>query len=554
MSSSSTADLKDRRLLALQAAETARSRSLRRGISSVSFDFLADADQQETEELDHLTQALSRKSDELVDLMSRNSDRSAIHEHEVKIDQLENELEALRSRLEERSPMYSAVQSPHEFDLDEFRTTALSRDDLLLEYSLGSERSYLWLVSKDDFEAYSLPPRADIETMAAALTALLNANAAQEGESFTQQQARIKEARLRLPSLAHELSSMILGPIAEKLHGKRLIVVPDGKLNYFPIGALPIPNSDSDDPIILTNEVIYQPSAQTYALLKNVGKARANDRTKDLLVFSDPVFSTSDERLTGINVGLTKAVSPEERLRFRFVDSFSSLSRLRASRTEAETITKAVGTSDLFTGFDATRERLLSTNLSNYRVVHLATHGFLDMERPELSSLIFSRYDQRGSRINESIRLNDIYSMKLNADLVVLSACQTGTGKEVKGEGVIGLDNAFLQVGARSVVSTLWQVEDNATNELMKEFYTRMVSDGMSPSAALRAAQIKLFRDPQFHSPFFWAAFTVHGDALSTILFERDHTRLLLGVAAALVFGLIGSIWLVRRRYRTLNV
>jgi CHAT domain-containing protein len=150
--------------------------------------------------------------------------------------------------------------------------------------------------------------------------------------------------------------------------------------------------------------------------------------------------------------------------------------------------------------------------------------------------------------------MHDIYSMKLNADLVVLSACQTGTGKEIKGEGVMGLNTAFLQAGARSVVSTLWQVEDNAANQLMKEFYGRMVSDGMSPSAALRAAQIKLYQYPQFRSPFFWAAFTVHGDAATATPFKRDHTKLVISISAAVALGLVGFILLRRRRYRTSKV
>jgi CHAT domain-containing protein len=173
---------------------------------------------------------------------------------------------------------------------------------------------------------------------------------------------------------------MILGPVAEKIKGKRLIVVPDGKLNYFPISALPMPGSESDDPILLTNEVIYQPSAQTYALLKKIGKGRKDERTRDLLVFSDPVFNPADERLTGVEVAAEKP--DEQQYRFRLVESFSSLSRLPASKTEAETVSSAVGGSDLFMGFDATRDRLLNTDLSDYRVVHLATHGFLDPERP----------------------------------------------------------------------------------------------------------------------------------------------------------------------------
>lgn len=533
---------------ALTLVERMRSRTLVEAIGIRGLN--ADEQNIDNQRLREVVFSLNASKDELQSIISRNAESSEIQSAENKVLLLSREFDEVLA--DEKANIFG-LQNLNRAALGADDLAALlQNDDLLIEFFFSETKSYVWVISSTALAAYELPSRKLIEKQIERLEELMNARKPQPNENFADRQARVAQADLEYLALARAVSNMILGPVAEKIKGKRLIVVPDGKLNYFPISALPMPNSESDDPILLTNEVIYQPSAQTYALLKKIGQERKDERTKDLLVFSDPVFNPADERLTGIEVAAEKP--DEQQYRFRLVESFSSLSRLPASKTEAETVSSAVGGSDLFMGFDATRDRLLNTNLSDYRVVHLATHGFLDPERPELSSLVFSRYDQTGKQIDESIRMHDIYSMKLNADLVVLSACQTGTGKEIKGEGVMGLNTAFLQAGARSVVSTLWQVEDNAANQLMKEFYGRMVSDGMSPSAALRAAQIKLYQDPQFRSPFFWAAFTVHGDAATATPFKRDHTKLVISISAAVALGLVGFILLRRRRYRTSKV
>jgi CHAT domain-containing protein len=532
---------------AFQTSERSRSRRIFESISSARWSIGERNDLRRADS--DLRISINAKSDLLVSMFSNNSDRAAVEKVESELNDLQHKLEDSVGRLKSADPLYAAVTEHAIGAGPDIRSTGLAENDALIEFYLGDTASYAWVIRDGLLSAVLLPSRSIIEAKVLEVNSLLQSRKPATDESIEAYQSRIRQTESGYTLAARELSNMILGPMAEKIKGKRLIVVPDGKLNYFPISALPSPGSESDDPLLLTNEVIYQPSAQTYALLKEIGQERKNELAKDLLVFSDPVFNPADERMTGIDV----AQSSTQPYRFRLVESFSSLSRLPASKTEAETVTRAVGRSDLFMGFDATRDRLLSTNLSDYKVVHLATHGFLDPERPELSSLIFSRYDQTGNPIDESIRMHDIYSMKLNADLVVLSACQTGTGKEIKGEGVMGLNTAFLQSGARSVVSTLWQVEDNAANELMKEFYAKMVGEGMSPSAALRAAQIKLYNDPQFRSPFFWAAFTVHGDAATATPFKSDNSRLMMGIASLAILSL-AAIFFFRWRHRTSKV
>jgi CHAT domain-containing protein len=241
---------------------------------------------------------------------------------------------------------------------------------------------------------------------------------------------------------------------------------------------------------------------------------KSSAASKNLLIFSDPVFSAGDSRLANNKRdenATTEAVSSES---FRFAESLNLLPRLNASKDEADSIINIVGSSksQAFSGFSANRQQLLNSNVSDFKIIHFATHSLVNEERPELSGIVLSRFDEKGEKLDEFVRLQDIYAMNLNNDLVVLSACNTGNGKEVKGEGLMSLNNAFLQVGAKSVLSSLWKVDDNATKELMKDFYQGLASEKMTTAEALRQAQIKLAKNPQYKSPFYWAAFTIQGD------------------------------------------
>jgi CHAT domain-containing protein len=164
------------------------------------------------------------------------------------------------------------------------------------------------------------------------------------------------------------------------------------------------------------------------------------------------------------------------------------------------------------TDFRASRATVLNADLGQYRYVHFATHGVLDSERPGLSALVLSMVDEQGRPQDGFLRANDIYNLKLPAELVVLSACQTGLGKEIKGEGLVGLTRGFMYAGAARVVVSLWSVNDKATSELMAKFYERMLKRGERPAAALRAAQVEMWKQRQWQSPYYWAAFTMQGE------------------------------------------
>jgi CHAT domain-containing protein len=236
-------------------------------------------------------------------------------------------------------------------------------------------------------------------------------------------------------------------------------------------------------------------------------------------VFADPVFERDDPRVG--RAAARRAAGPATRGAIddavdtgREPGDRLSFPRLLASRDEAEAIVAAAppGSAVAALGFDATRERATSADLARFRIVHFATHAMLDRHRPELSGIVLSMVDERGRARDGFLHLEDIYNLRLPAELVVLSACNTGLGKDVRGEGLVGLTRGFMYAGTARVVATAWRVDDEATAALMKAFYIRMFSGGLSPAAALREAQLEIAADRRWRSPYYWAAFMLVGE------------------------------------------
>ena len=192
-----------------------------------------------------------------------------------------------------------------------------------------------------------------------------------------------------------------------------------------------------------------------------------------------------------------------------------NLSRLSATRWEAEQITSLVPAKNrlLALDFAANRETATSAELSQYQIVHFATHALLDTRRPELSGIVLSLVNKEGDEQDGFLRAHEIYNLKLPAELVVLSGCRTGLGKEVRGEGLIGLTRGFMYAGAKRVAVSLWKVEDKPTAELMARFYKRMLGqEKLSAAAALRAAQLEMWKDKRWSLPYYWAGFMLQGE------------------------------------------
>ncbi len=318
----------DLRRRALQLAEQACGRSMLENLALSDVDSMADADAATVKREKEIRASLNSKSDKLTNLLNRNADKIDIDRVDGEVNELQHRFEELKAELKQKSPVYSAIKDPPPFDLVDFQANVLDEDSVLLEFSLGKEESYLWLIGKSEFEAYVLPPRDEIESRVEMLRGLMSDREPRPSEAIEVYQARVAESDARYRIASAELSSMLLGQAVDRLKGKRLIVVADGGLHYFPISALPMPNSGSDQPILMTNEVVYQPSAQTLSMLKKLRPASGQTARRDLLLFSDPVFSASDERLSGVELAAADTNSSTGN-NFRFVESLDSLGRLK---------------------------------------------------------------------------------------------------------------------------------------------------------------------------------------------------------------------------------
>ena len=407
----------------------------------------------------------------------------------------------------------------------EIQQQLLDDNTILLEYELGLERSYLWTVTRDGVLSYQLPSKEIIETQARRVYELLTARQPAANLTLGQQRAREKAADLQYQKEAGVLSSMLLGPAAGQLGSKRLLIVADGALQYVPFSVLPTPaitTTQTDlKPLILDHEIVSLPSASVLAALRRE-LADRKPAAKTVAVLADPVFETDDARVKlRIPSGTTGVASPastatlKRALRsVRGDDGSVKLQRLLFSRDEAEAILSLTSNQSNLEALDfrANRTLAMSDELSKYRIVHFSTHGLLDSKRPELSGLVLSLVDEAGRPQDGFLRLNDIYTLRLNADLVVLSACQTGLGKDVRGEGLIGLVRGFMYAGAPRVMASMWEVDDAATAELMKRFYRGVLQEKLTPAAALRAAQIEMLRKNHWQSPYYWGAFVLQGE------------------------------------------
>jgi CHAT domain-containing protein/predicted negative regulator of RcsB-dependent stress response len=507
--------------LALLASERARARNL--------LDLLTEAQADIRQGVDPQLLALERtKRDQLAEKRKQFQTLLNDKHTEEQESAAERELQALtrsfdqtQAEIRKRSPRYASLTQPQPLNPAQIQQL-LDDNSVLLEYALGEERSYLWLVTPTDIQVYTLPPRSKIETAAAAFRESITAEEPRvPGEDTLKHVASLRRARANYPKSALELSRMVLSPVLSAIENKRLIIVADGALQYVPFAALPVPvESPSSSPITLIakHEIVYEPSASALALIQT---SAHHAWTKTVAVFADPVFDGSDNRVSRIakvRKNAPTVASPEFKRALRdagdigSVDGSFRLDRLEYSRGEANAIVAAVPRGSFLRalGFDASRTRFLKEDLRQFRIVHLATHGILNTRHPELSGLVFSLVNKRGRTEDGYLRLGDIYNLRLPVDMVVLSACRTGVGELVRGEGLIGLTRGFMHAGAARVVASLWKVEDEATAELMKRFYSNMLQKNMTAAAALRQAQFDLMQSRR--SSYLWAGFILQGD------------------------------------------
>lgn len=529
-------------LAAFEASEVGRARSLIEMLIEGRVDMREGVPSELLEEERSLTRRLSKKAEEerhllgmrfslpktrlkkgenRAELVTKNDQELEAVQREI--NQLNTQLDQVSADIANRSSKYSALLHPRSVGLSELRKRLLDDQTLAIEYSLGEQHSYLWVIGPGFFRSHQLPPRAEIEQWATRFYGALVSPELDKVDSPTlgRSRANLKEYR----AARDWLSNTLLGPIADIIGSKRLVIVADGALQYIPLAALTEPGVD--EPLVVRHEIVSVASLSVLLELQDQLLNRS-PAPKTLVVIADPVFEQDDDRLKRPN---------ETRSTTRAVDRILQTSVLKAARSplgnlpvegqatnlirllfsaeEAETLGELLPEAErrIETGFGASRKTVTGDLLSQYRIIHFATHGFLNFRRPMLSCLMLSCFDEGGQPQDGALRLQDIYRMRLSADLVVLSACQTALGKEVRGEGLVGLTRGFMYAGAPRVLASLWNVDDRGSAELMKRFYQHLLgSEKLRPAAALRKAQFEMISHQRWRDPYYWAAFSLHGE------------------------------------------
>ena len=477
-----------------EVSERSRSRSLIDLLQKAKVEFKQSVDVKLLEKEIDIANEINSKYQTRERLIAQKSERVKIDEINTEIKKLEFEAANLNLQIRRENPRYADLINGKTLSTKDVQKL-LDDETVLLEYKLGEKRSFLWLVTKDSIKYFVLPKRVEIETDARNFYDSIVRN------ERTEESERIK--------LSRRLNDVLFAKVKNEIKGKRIAIVADGILQYLPFSAL----QDADSYLVEKNEIVALPSASVLAQLRANPNHTAQNK-KTIAIFADPVFDIQDSRiaknsndkLNEENTALTKVLRD-----FRFGET---LPRLLASRQEARNISNLVNKTEVSirTDFEANLENIKTSNLKNYRILHFATHGLLNSNRPELSGLVFSLYDKDGKKQNGFLSLNDIYNLDLSSDLIVLSACQTALGKDVRGEGLIGISRGFLYAGSNRIVASLWKVDDAATSEFMKRFYTNHLQKGISASKALQQTKTEMKEIPRYKSPYYWSAFTLLGE------------------------------------------
>jgi CHAT domain-containing protein len=516
---------------AFELSEMARARTLLDSINETRLSISQGMNEDMLEREASLRVVIDAKSEQYSQLLSVNSSSKELTAIGDELGRLNAEYDELQGQIRIRNPHFAALVQPRPAKLSEIQEQVLDNDTMLLEYALGEENSYLWVLTTDDSASYVLPKRVEIEKKVRQVRELMTARTALTGEKPDEYRARVGRAEVQYPQAATELAQMLLGPVADRLGKRRLVIVADGALQYLPLGALPppiTPLNSSFTPLVVEHEIVSLPSASTLMVIRREAPLRGNpDRT--VAVFADPVFQDSDSRVHRSQTRVTPAQSNTTRSARSTVPIISlrqalgaadsagvkvDLPRLPATKQEAEAILAMVPP-DLrmaALGFNATKAAAMNPDLKRYRIVHFATHTILSDDHPDLSSLVLSLVNEKGYPQSGFLRLRDMYNLHLAAELVVLSACDTALGKEIKGEGLMSMVRGFMYSGTPRVLASLWKVDDDATAELMKEFYKQLLQVGLTPAAALRQAQIAQMQKKSRQSPYYWAGFQLQGE------------------------------------------
>lgn len=531
---------------AFEASESSRGRALAEMLRATGGNFAPGVDTALMEREKELRKLLRVKEDYKVKLLATDYKQEQLIALDGEIAQFEKEHNQVLETIQSSYPAFKQIAHPQSLTLRQIQEQVIADDNtVMLEFSLGEDESYVWAVTRNNLTSYPLPPAARIAEQVDRLYKLLKTP---PGSNQTVEAVN---------TAARDLAYMILTPVAPELNKQRLIVVAHRALNFIPFQVLS--NPKNNEPLIASYDVVNAPSASILAGLSEQGRRRGGGRV--LAAFGSPVFESNySVKANNGNVAIASLQSIDY-ARWRHAvrdidlngDAFepSRIQPLFFAGRELANLRDVVGDgqSMIAVDFEASRDNLLKTDLTQYSILHFATHGFLDPERPENSGLVLSTITRDGKAQNGFVSLRDVYQLHAPVSVVVLSACQTGLGKDVRGEGLIGLTRGFMYAGASSVVASLWKVDDEATAELMKRFYKNMLENGMTPATALREAQNSFRKHPIWSAPYYWAGFTLQGDSRQVVVTKQSNRIYVIAFSAGAVLVLLAIVaWYFRRR------
>jgi CHAT domain-containing protein len=495
---------------AFEMSERSRARSILELLEEAHVNLRKDADLKLIEEEKHIGDQITSQTKALES--ARRSKSPDVVRHQTQLENLLAQRREIEEKIRTTSPRYASITRPEPVSVEEVQGL-LDRDTALLEINLGSNgQGFMWLVEKNKFSTFSLNNSLELERKAKAYYEAVSAPGVHvRFESAQKRLARIQKAKEEERKSGAAISEALLQPILPSLKERTILIVAEGALQYVPFTALPIPGTSQL--MVSRYEVVELPSASVLRELR--GKRSANSAYRPIAVFADPVFDARDPRVqgkpanstrpgAGVNVAATSRNTEAE-----------PISRVSNSRLEAIAIERLVPKKDFaeFSGFAATREQATKPEMSRFRTIHFATHGFVNTQHEELSGIVLSLVTPDGQSVDGFLQTHDVFDMNLPADLVVLSGCKTGLGHESNSEGLVGITRGFMYAGTSRVLVSLWDVDDAATAALMAEFYRGLLGpQKLPPAVALQRAQLKLKSQPRWSHPYYWAGFVLQGD------------------------------------------
>ena len=459
---------------------------------------------------------LDRQQEIAEDLMgislSDDTNKKKPSELEGELDKLQTEFDDLENKIRIASPRYANLTAGQPLSLADVQQQVLDDQTVLLEYSLATDASYLWAVTKSGTSIFKLASRSTVEKLATDLRAqlipaklqrrIVGIDVMADTRGLGVSATPFAEDAAGFVAASSALYKAVVEPAASIIAEKRLLVVADGALNYVPFEAL-VKSADAADYtslpyLIKSNELIYAPSASVVAAIRKHQKPKSG---RTMLIVADPVFNSNDTRARGAGAATASSETRGLGIASALVDVAGKddaeaagagkmqglpLARLGGTKTEADQIGKLVKASgsqaDAWLDLEASEGNLETRDISKYQFLHIATHGLLNAERPQFTGLVLTLVGNKSE--DGFLRTDEVFNLRLGSPLVMLSACETGLGKEKRGEGVMGLTRAFIYAGAPTVGVSLWSVADKSTADLMTDFYKRLLSTPAAPNGS----------------------------------------------------------------------